>query len=100
MPRDFFSDASFGRRSATPACFFQAEDGIRDRHVTGVQTCALPILAIVFRSKWPANRTEWALVVFVGLVLFTADYGFIYWGENNGVESGLSAILFATLPLQ
>src|SRR5438067_10343539 len=26
--------------------FFQAEDGIRDRNVTGVQTCALPILRI------------------------------------------------------
>src|SRR5437868_11317455 len=25
------------------AFFFQAEDGIRDRNVTGVQTCALPI---------------------------------------------------------
>src|SRR5699024_11754722 len=25
--------------------FFQAEDGIRDRNVTGVQTCALPILS-------------------------------------------------------
>src|SRR5207253_6552148 len=25
--------------------FFQAEDGIRDGHVTGVQTCALPIFA-------------------------------------------------------
>src|SRR5690606_39766581 len=25
--------------------FFQAEDGIRDFHVTGVQTCALPIYA-------------------------------------------------------
>src|SRR5439155_8531542 len=27
----------------TPFLFFQAEDGIRDGHVTGVQTCALPI---------------------------------------------------------
>src|SRR5438067_2162512 len=26
-----------------PNFFFQAEDGIRDRNVTGVQTCALPI---------------------------------------------------------
>src|SRR5437773_12361902 len=26
-----------------PSFFFQAEDGIRDRDVTGVQTCALPI---------------------------------------------------------
>src|SRR5207248_8865180 len=31
--------------------FFQAEDGIRGRTVTGVQTCALPILA-GFRSEW------------------------------------------------
>src|SRR5437868_8017605 len=28
--------------------FFQAEDGIRDRNETGVQTCALPI------CKWPS----------------------------------------------
>src|SRR5690348_17414346 len=27
--------------------FFQAEDGIRDGRVTGVQTCALPIFAYV-----------------------------------------------------
>src|SRR5690606_39585177 len=26
--------------------FFQAEDGIRDFHVTGVQTCALPIFPL------------------------------------------------------
>src|SRR5205823_1362476 len=26
--------------------FFQAEDGIRDKLVTGVQTCALPILTV------------------------------------------------------
>src|SRR2546425_12831044 len=26
--------------------FFQAEDGIRDKLVTGVQTCALPILPV------------------------------------------------------
>src|SRR5690606_39617784 len=30
--------------AVTSQCFFfQAEDGIRDFHVTGVQTCALPI---------------------------------------------------------
>src|SRR5437660_49853 len=28
--------------------FFQAEDGIRDGHVTGVQTCALPIWILTF----------------------------------------------------
>src|SRR2546429_5747037 len=30
--------------------FFQAEDGIRDVAVTGVQTCALPILTLLFRG--------------------------------------------------
>src|SRR5690625_1058873 len=29
--------------SVSSISFFQAEDGIRDGHVTGVQTCALPI---------------------------------------------------------
>src|SRR5437870_13005430 len=31
--------------------FFQAEDGIRDGHVTGVQTCALPICSWA-RRPW------------------------------------------------
>src|SRR5207245_8325418 len=31
--------------------FFQAEDGIRDATVTGVQTCALPILAQGLRVR-------------------------------------------------
>src|SRR5699024_11368245 len=44
--------------------FFQAEDGIRDRNVTGVQTCALPICRFtlftyskrrIFCAYWP----EW-----------------------------------------
>src|SRR5690625_5552921 len=29
---------------------FQSEDGIRDGHVTGVQTCALPILSKLARD--------------------------------------------------
>src|SRR5438067_11930358 len=32
--------------------FFQAEDGIRDRNVTGVQTCALPILSGLNAGRW------------------------------------------------
>src|SRR6266704_2620449 len=37
----FFFDEMLERR--LDVFFFQAEDGIRDRNVTGVQTCALPI---------------------------------------------------------
>src|SRR5690606_21904813 len=32
-------------------CFFQAEDGIRDFHVTGVQTCALPISSNLMKLR-------------------------------------------------
>src|SRR5690554_7098543 len=40
--------------------FFQAEDGIRDADVTGVQTCALPIFELLNELIIPAgvNRTE------------------------------------------
>src|SRR6476661_8324250 len=53
--------------------FFQAEDGIRDSSVTGVQTCALPISSTTksasssparcrssapTRSPWPTMRSE------------------------------------------
>src|SRR5439155_14346471 len=31
--------------------FFQAEDGIRDGHVTGVQTCALPIFMFMCLAR-------------------------------------------------
>src|SRR5215813_13487280 len=60
--------------------FFQAEDGIRDADVTGVQTCALPIFAEARRllkeaghgsgfehrlvvSNSPASREKTAVVV-------------------------------------
>src|SRR5437660_9630117 len=48
--------------------FFQAEDGIRDGHVTGVQTCALPICLVhrhwssprsVRRSSPPGSVRRW-----------------------------------------
>src|SRR5215475_3413028 len=53
--------------------FFQAEDGIRDFHVTGVQTCALPI--------WP-----WALP-FLGLLLSIATGPLLFpkvWHDHYG----------------
>src|SRR2546430_3426437 len=46
--------------------FFQAEDGIRDLTVTGVQTCALPISAGATRAERPSLR--------VGSKSFTESY--------------------------
>src|SRR2546425_8666724 len=43
------------RQKFEPGCFFfQAEDGIRDKLVTGVQTCALPISSACRRA--PTGR--------------------------------------------
>src|SRR5699024_12228206 len=44
-----------------PLCslsFFQAEDGIRDRNVTGVQTCALPISDVQRREDFVGAFTH------------------------------------------
>src|SRR5258708_20212643 len=57
--------------------FFQAEDGIRDDLVTGVQTCALPIYDGRQRSRHlvgdvgeePALSRQHAGELFVGLAL-------------------------------
>src|SRR5437868_12067623 len=38
--------------------FFQAEDGIRDRNVTGVQTCALPIFGVLEEQRRGVRRVE------------------------------------------
>src|SRR2546430_9588046 len=43
--------------------FFQAEDGIRDLTVTGVQTCALPISTFWKDSaRAPGSSTRWPRV--------------------------------------
>src|SRR5256885_12332910 len=43
--------AAGAARVAAVEFFFQAEDGIRDYKVTGVQTCALPILLATMRAN-------------------------------------------------
>src|SRR2546429_7327891 len=57
--------------------FFQAEDGIRDVAVTGVQTCALPIFgAIAATGINPNILTFLGLVVNFGAAAFFAIGGF------------------------
>src|SRR5439155_14828727 len=56
----------------TLAFFFQAEDGIRDGHVTGVQTCALPI-SFSESKRNPGLSEEpmrnWIVTLFFGSLL-------------------------------
>src|SRR5256885_2542806 len=49
--------------------FFQAEDGIRDYKVTGVQTCALPILVVNALKSSPWATFTLAMTIPIALLL-------------------------------
>src|SRR5256885_15328355 len=57
--------------------FFQAEDGIRDYKVTGVQTCALPIC---HESRTPRTLRE--LMILRGAQLMRSEYE---WAQHLGM---------------
>jgi drug/metabolite transporter (DMT)-like permease len=59
-----------------------------------ILTALMPLLG----ARWPRGRDDWALVATVGVALFGADYGLIYWAEQY-LDSSLTAILFAALPV-
>jgi drug/metabolite transporter (DMT)-like permease len=58
----------------------------------------MAVITLVVGARWPHSRVEWGLVAVVALMMFAGDYGLIYWSEQY-IDSGLTAILFATLPL-
>src|SRR5690606_40103405 len=72
--------------------FFQAEDGIRDFHVTGVQTCALPI--------WGVDSGPYVMLPFFGpstvrdgSALAVEGYaGYSYRGQMDHVPSRNTAL--------
>src|SRR5699024_2451114 len=66
--------------------FFQAEDGIRDRNVTGVQTCALPIL---INPATPAELIRDILPDVDLVLLMTVNPGF---GGQSFIHSVLPKI--------
>src|SRR6266481_1780748 len=75
------------RNSVTFIFFFQAEDGIRDGTVTGVQTCALPILRWhdlllqqadrTYRDHWAAERKGEPYYRQIGLRYITDAQGLV-----------------------
>src|SRR5690606_41197966 len=66
--------------------FFHAEDGIRDFHVTGVQTCALPILAAMLSG--PHASAGWKTLY--GAWMFSAV---LLWDVLVAVMIGNQAVL-------
>ena len=61
---------------------------------------AVPLVAIMAwrRAPLPRVRSDWTLLLVSALLTFTLNYGLIFWGEIY-ISSGLSAILYCTLPL-
>src|SRR5438552_13194634 len=73
--------------------FFQAEDGIRDDLVTGVQTCALPISGRNFGCGSSREHAAWALQDYGFEVVIAPSFGDIF--ASNAAQIGLVVI---TLP--
>src|SRR5687767_15453384 len=60
--------------------FFQAEDGIRDKLVTGVQTCALPICSPNPRSK---ARTSSSCAASAASRSYSSRMSWVSWSAGS-----------------
>src|SRR5260221_10431406 len=70
--------------------FFQAEDGIRDHCVTGVQTCALPIYLVIY------NADTAAVTVTIAKKISTTSYTLV----KSAIPVGSSLIWHSDLGVQ
>src|SRR5699024_8284620 len=83
--------------------FFQAEDGIRGRNVTGVQTCALPIWSwqsdfsnghsriTAWVARFPLWKRSWRTVP-VARCITNVSVCFIHLSKNSGESHRLSCV--------
>src|SRR5690606_5240947 len=78
--------------------FFQAEDGIRDFHVTGVQTCALPILNLFTSGQTADDEADETLTAppdWRGwLCIIGGVVAFIAVGKYGGLIPATLALVF------
>src|SRR5690625_6993313 len=66
--------------------FFQAEDGIRDGHVTGVQTCALPIYRRIKASLGQVvaqSITKGHIDAFLGELLLKLEQELVDYAQDD-----------------
>src|SRR5699024_4918122 len=77
--------------------FFQAEDGIRYRNVTGVQTCALPILIIMYITSFIISfliiSNDWVYIVPICIILCRKCFTYTGISVTNPHIFILSAII-------
>ena len=49
------------------------------------------------RTPLPRGRGDWTLIALTGFLIFTVNYGLLFWAEGR-ISSGLCAVLQATIP--
>lgn len=47
---------------------------------------------------WPSRRSDYTLLAVTGVLMFSLNYGLLFWGELH-VSSGLAAVLQASIPI-
>src|SRR5690554_7247953 len=65
--------------------FFQAEDGIRDADVTGVQTCALPIYRLIKPIQSDLNK----MLILLGTTCIPFILDYFSYTRGYGLSMGL-----------
>src|SRR5690606_39316760 len=67
--------------------FFQAEDGIRDFHVTGVQTCALPIFFDMDGTMFDTERLRFQTLQQASRELIGVEFSESYLMQCLGLSA-------------
>lgn len=60
-------------------------------------TAGLLLLAKMLHARLPKNRSSWNVMLLLGIFQISLPYGLVFWAEQY-ISSGLSAVLFATMP--
>ena len=63
-----------------------------------VAIVALLAVSIGRARLLPRSRAEYIILAFTGVLMFSVNYGLLFWGELH-VSSGLAAVLQATIPI-
>src|SRR5207249_9252054 len=91
-----WGDSCLASSASRRKFFFQAEDGIRDRNVTGVQTCALPILLLATVLVAP-HLTVYDLVILAPAFLLLGDWSL--QTPPHPLAQSVQALLYISYPL-
>jgi drug/metabolite transporter (DMT)-like permease len=63
-----------------------------------VAVIVLVVISIGRTSLLPQHRSEYFVLGFTGLLMFSLNYGLLFWGELH-VSSGLAAVIQASIPV-